>query len=622
MKLKLLIPSLLALLPWMSSCDKEQAASHEREGNSIVINPYKQWNTSKLPAYIGDISALPKDLQTVVRQRFPKQVSMEAAGVIIAGASDIAANTDKLALAAENGAFVIVPSNVEVPGARNGLFSIPSDAGNLTPLITCYSGWGAGQYYVMLDGAEAAPEEPGASSMSEKEWKELIRKNKAMGEDGGVSLTDYDNDAAHNENYYQTRMDPFVEWLESTYLERTLQAPGSWNYDDLRANIEQSGQRLTYNYPFDLNAYIDKALWSDPDYLAKSGSISVEYRIYPIYMLSANGNKAGDYYAVVSTVTPHNQSLWGPYVAAHGACRNRIYGFWFSDMDVTARLLNPDGTDIYGLEFFNRPLPENKNDSKSYSKGSTFSLTGSFNGGYSGGRGYAVGGIALGGTWTSTTNYTLETISYTLDSSLPIVKYHYWSENVKLTDDWDDWNKINQDYPAPVRSEFSSHTMWVWHIPYGIVKDYETRQFKLITQIRLHYSTWYHWRGALEYDSNKKDYEVRVPPFEWDVQNPDRIPWGFIRLRNATDHEMAHVSFYENGQESGDPLIQLSTSYGKGEEARVGLPEGTYNVTWDIVDGNTGAILNSWIYRNVKVHQGYNDETSTIRISSVDGEQR
>ena len=55
---------------------------------------------------------------------------------------------------------------------------------------------------------------------------------------------------------------------------------------------------------------------------------------------------------------------------------------------------------------------------------------------------------------------------------------------------------------------------------------------------------------------------------------------------------------------------------------RVGLPESTYNVTWDIVDGNTGDILNSWIYRNVKVHQGYNDETSTIRISSVDGGQQ
>ena len=30
----------------------------------------------------------------------------------------------------------------------------------------------------------------------------------------------------------------------------------------------------------------------------------------------------------------------------------------------------------------------------------------------------------------------------------------------------------------------------------------------------------------------------------------------------------------------------------------------------------------SWIYRNVEVHSGYNDETATHRISSVDGEQR
>ena len=621
MKLNFWILGLLAVIPGVLSCEKERPGQ-EREGDNIVVNHYKQWHTSKLPAYIGDISALPEELQAVIRQRFPKAVTLDAAGVIIAGASDFAANTDQLARAVENGAFVITPASLEVPWVQKGLLSAPAEAGNLAPLLTCYSGWGAGQYYVMFDEAEVAPEEPGASSMSEKEWKELIRKNKNLGDDGGVSLMDYDNDGAHNENYFQTRMDPFVEWLDETYMERAFQTPGSWDYDDLRANIEQSGQRLTYNYPFSLNVYIDEALWSDPDYLAKSGSISVEYRIYPIYMLSANGEKAGDYYAVVSTVTPHNQSMWGPYVGAHGACRNRIYGFWFSDMDVTTSLWNEDGTSIIGLEYFDRPIPENKNDSKTYSKGKTFSLTGSFNGGASAGKPYLVGGIALGGTWTSSTNYTLETINYTLDSSLPVVKYHYWSENVKLTDDWDDWTLINQDYPAPVRTEFSSHTMWIWHVPAGLVHDYDTRQFKLRTHISLHYSTWYHWRGSLEYDSNRKDHLVRVPDFEWTLQNPDRTPWGFIRLRNAASHEMAHVSFYEEGRESGEPLVQLTTSYGKGEEARVGLPEGTYNVTWDIVDGDTGAILSSWIYRNVKVHQGHNDESSTIRISSVDGEQR
>lgn len=621
MKRSIWILGLIVLLPLFESCEKEVPGTI-REGNNIVVNQYKQWNTSKQPAYIGDISAFPEDLQTVIRQRFPRQVSMDAANVIIVGANDLAANHDKLAQAAENGAFVIVPSTLSVPWIKNGLFSVSDAPKDLAPLITCYCGWGAGQLYVMYDEPEVTPEAPGASSMSEKEWAELIRKNKKMGDDGGVSLMDYDNDAAHNENYFQTRMDPFVEWLDNCYMERSFKDPGSWDYDDLRANIEQSGQRLTFDYPFTLNAYIDKATWSDPDYLVKSGSISVEFRVFPIYMLQANGDKAGDYYGVVSTVTPHNQSMWGPYVGAHGACRNRIYGFWFADMDVETSLLNINGEPFNGLEYYDRPLPENQNTSKSYSNGHSFSLTGSFTSGITGDKPTITRGISLGGTWTSTTNYTLETINYTLDSSTPVVKYHYWSENVKLTDDWDDWGKINQNFPSPVRTEFSSHTMWVWHVPSSVVKDNDTRQFVLNTHINLRYSTWYHWRGALEYDSNRKEHSVSIPDHTWALERPNRTPWGFIRLRNAANNEMAHVTFYEHGKEGGTPVMELTTSYGKGEEARVGLPVDIYDVTWDIVDGDSGAKLSSWIYRNVEVHSGYNDETATHRISSVDGEQR
>lgn len=172
-----------------------------------------------------------------------------------------------------------------------------------------------------------------------------------------------------------------------------------------------------------------------------------------------------------------------------------------------------------------------------------------------------------------------------------------------------------------MRSEFSTHTMWVWHVPGSVVKDSDTRQFKLKTSIKLQYSTWYHWRGSVEYDSNRKDHSVTVPAQEWTLERPERAPWGFIRLRNATDNEMAHVSIYPEGQESGEPIVQLESSYGKGEEARVGLLVGTYNVIWDIVDGNTGVRISRWIYRNVKVHQGNNDASATVRISSVDGER-
>ena len=82
----------------------------------------------------------------------------------------------------------------------------------------------------------------------------------------------------------------------------------------------------------------------------------------------------------------------------------------------------------------------------------------------------------------------------------------------------------------------------------------------LKTKISLTYSTWYHWRGAVEYDSNRSNHPVDVPEMRWTLERPDRTPWGFIRLRNATSNEMAHVSFYGEGQEirissvDGQPL--------------------------------------------------------------------
>ena len=198
-------------------------------------------------------------------------------------------------------------------------------------------------------------------------------------------------------------------------------------------------------------------------------------------------------------------------MGAHGWCRNRIYGYWFSGMDLETSLKNLDGS------------------------------------------------VSFGATWTSSTNYTLETINYMLDSSTPSTKYHYWTENVKLTDDWDDWDLINQDYPAPVRSEFSSHSMWVWHIPGSVVKDGSTTQFQISTKIKLQYSSWYHWRGSVEYDSNLVNYSQDVPLLTWTLDRPDRTPWGSVRLRNATSNEMAHVSYYVGDDLEAEPVARLTT---------------------------------------------------------------
>ena len=608
MKTRHILVAIAAVLA-LASCKPrvlETPSRDFRNGNSIVVNPNKQWVKSRMPAYIGDISAYPKPMQDVITERFPHQVGKDAARVLFVGKGEYGSDAF-LAQAAEAGAFIVYPGDGD---------------GTMPVLLNCVSGWGSGASYVMYDEPVVLTDEEGTPSMTESEWKDLVAINKGQQDDGGVSLLDYDNDPEHNLNYYQARLDPFVEWLDNTYMERNnLLTAGGIDYDNMKADIDQMGQRVTANYPFSLNKYIDKATGSDPDYLYKSGSISIEFRIFPLHMQSSNGAKAGDYYGVVSAITPHNQSMWGPYAAAHGWCRNRIYGYWFSGMDVATSLVYENGYDVQGLEYFDRPIPENPNSSKSYSSGKSTSISGTVSGGYTKVPGWGINGaFSAGGTWTSSTNYTLETINYMLDSSTPTVKYHYWSENVKLTDDWDDWSIINQNFPASVRSEFTSRTMWVWFIPNHTVPDRSTTSFRLKTKIRLQYSTWYHWRGSHEFDSNLANHEVNVPEYSWVLDRPDRTPWGFVRLRNASSNEMAHVSFFGGDTPEGEPLATLTTSYGKGDEARIALPEGKYCITWDIINGDSGQLLGRYIYKNVNVHQGADEQSATLRISSVDAE--
>ena len=526
MKRILWILGFSALVLGVVSCDLNSLnvpLNDGETGNNIYVNPNTHWPPSNTPAYIGDISAYPQELQTVIKQRFSKQVSMETAGVIFAGPSELSAHADKLTDAANSGAFVVTPtvSQLSLLGANPKM--APTSTGGTGPLFVCYSGWGAGHFFMMYDEPVQAIPEPGESSMSDEQWQELASQNRLLGADGGKSVTDYDNDPAHNENYYHTRINSFISWLDAEHIRRSefANVPLHSSYDQLQMNIEQSGQRLTVDVPITINAYIDKATLSEPDYLNKSSSVSIDFWVLPSYMLSSTGDKAGDYYSIVSCVTPHNEAMWGPYVGEHGACRNRIYGFWFGEMFVKTMLWDANGNDIPGLEYYSRPIPENPNSSKTYSDGTSYSYSGSISGGVSGGEPYLVESVSWGATYSSSTNYTLDTINYSLDSSTPEVVYHYWSENVVLTDDWDDWNKINQNFPAPVRTEFAAHSSWVWHVPASAVKDGDTQQFQLSTKVSINYRTWYHWRASVEYDDNMAD---QARPYAMGLrQSPQRL---------------------------------------------------------------------------------------------------
>ncbi|MBP3257763.1 MAG: hypothetical protein J6M23_07210, partial [Bacteroidales bacterium] len=317
-----LFPAVTVVLS-MASCAsvKQDSAEIETvEGHRIVLNTAADWNYFNLPAYIGDLSAYPADLQTVIGEFFPRRCGMEDAKVLFVGAGEIAAASPALKEAADEGAFVVFPGSVDA--ASTGLSPVVAtfeEASAYTPLFHCHSNWGQGVTYTLWAEPEVEEPEDVTPSMTETQWKELVKLSQSLSPESGVVLSDYDNEPDFNKNYYQTRMHVFVEWLENALLERTLTKAES--YENIKANIENLGQRLTHNFPYSLSKTIDKGTLCDPDVLSKSGSLDVEFRIYPCYLQSSNADKAGDYYSVVSTVTPHNASMWGPFVGSHGGCR-------------------------------------------------------------------------------------------------------------------------------------------------------------------------------------------------------------------------------------------------------------------------------------------------------------
>ena len=115
----LLLP--LAAMLAILSCSKKQETTLESgpEGSRIVLNTAAKWNRFNLPAYIGDLSAYPADLQTVIDEFFPRRCAMEDAKVLFVGTGEMAANAAALVEAADKGAFVVFPGSVDA--ASTGL---------------------------------------------------------------------------------------------------------------------------------------------------------------------------------------------------------------------------------------------------------------------------------------------------------------------------------------------------------------------------------------------------------------------------------------------------------------------------------------------------------------------
>ncbi len=568
------------------------------------------------PAYVGDISSFSKEMQEAIRDYFPMSAQKSDALVLFIGQSDVNARDAALLEAIDNHAFIVYPEGVDVsPLGIEPSYATLEKGSGYVPLYHVYSTYGDGYFYTEYQAPEAGEAEEIESSWTQEAWEAMVEENKKH--QGEEDDDDTSSEGEWDLNASEYSMDALIDWLLESVAEQNPEEVKADYYKEMEFKLELIGRREHARLTFNLNKQIDKGTLSDPDILNCSSSVDVDFRYFPAYMQSANDDKAGDYYAVVSTITPHNGQMWRPFKGNHGGTQNRVIGYWFKEMNVSTSILNTDGTSISGLNYYVIPRPENKNDSKKYTTGTSQSISGTINGGAKKKGGMVGGSLTAGGTWSSSVSYELKTIEFERDTYDPnAVAYNYRSTGFKLKDGLGDAEKELEYYPLATRTEFSGRSFWIWHIPSATVDDNDTKSFKITTKVDLKYGSWHHWRGTDEFSSNEKTHPVNVPAVSWTLAAPSRVPWGIIALKNTSDNEMANVTVYDAGNKQ---TAKLTKSFSKNEVAKIALSLGTYSVRWDIIDANTNQKLSSWKYDGVEVHQGQDEAAATTEISSVNG---
>ena len=614
------------LLPFTSCTVNEDNAGNQpyAEGIEEKVDPTANVGVCNSATYIRGVGSMPLELQQAVYRLFPNVVSsLSEAEVAI----------------------------VDVDWLLMSLSEIHEFYDKGGQLVCFYP-----------DLKDIVPEELGYTDLTG--WDELLWGGNSRG-DNFYMLNDPDEVVTTGENgeqekhtlvkdlnYWTLRLHPLVNWIEYS-KQGAADTPALHRADDgkkepsleklivdMRSN---SAKHFECNFPFTLFHHISQATGSNPDSLKKAGSVSLRFEVMPLYAGEVNGENAGDYYAVRSTVIPHNAAVWGPYVGYHWATRNRIYGYWFNTMDYKFSLVDPEANSQIadGLRFSYLPYPENSISSRNQKNGYKFGVNAALSGGPEIGgkdviKGKIEGKVGFSWEWSDEVSFSLKNIDYSRNSSTSEVNYHWHSNNVQLKDDMDN---IVKYYPDDVPQEFNATNVWMWHVPAGKagVKDEAKKQFALAAYVTLNYSSWHHWRGTALFDSNRQNWDVdftkqivvKMGDIKGDfnrkgwagcvfnIPAPDRGKWGVISLKNASNsYTMRNVKIYATGEEDKEPAATSKDTYKPQEKAEAAVKAGTYTVTFELINPDDNTVVKKGTLKGVEVKMGRTKEAATTNIST------
>lgn len=596
---------------------------HSDEDPIPADNPEKQVVTSSVPTCISS-TITDMEEREAIEKCFPVPASLEDAKIAFFSNTDLTGNAKAIDDFYDAGGLVVLVNPDKDAFAKYAAsYEHPASMPQKIDANLFIYAYNQSCVYSILTLPDAEPSN-NADAVSIDDLKAAGAYDESEDDEEWDNLKQ-EAAHAHDDTYFIERLDNFIEWIDRTFAENTESRANSTGYDPT-VNISNSYRRFTTQMTVDLDNKILSTALSGDDYLRAYGDITIDYKIYPLFMYSCNSvtDAQGDYYIVEGSITAHNADVWHPCKNKHGATRNYIIGYYMKKMNVSYTLMDQANRPISGLSFYQNPQPQTVNASTNYTYSSSLGLTGSLScTGKSTDEVDASLSLGFSASWSKSHSYSLQDVKTNLSTKDAKVIYDYIVQNINNSTDYDK-SKDGNGYPDLCRTDMTCQNQWIWKIPYGTagVEDNSDVSFILEVLVQPVYATWSWYRPA--YDKKEQTFDLFSNMcYSQTITPPNRKRFGVLALKNASNYTVANIKVWHQDDAAGaDPVYTIPSSYNVNEIAKAKLFEGTYRLEFDMINANNNKVVATYTYGNIVVKMGANEDDSTTEVSTVNATKK
>ncbi|MCQ2058228.1 MAG: hypothetical protein MJY71_00145 [Bacteroidaceae bacterium] len=610
---RILLPLVLSAI-LLASCNKDpQIYTHDSIKKNI---DYSDKTACNLATLFLNPSALPDYMVAALQKRFPIVAgSIDDAQVVFVTSAGLATNKETLCQARDKGAIIVelLPDNLHHSSFWHSIGAIsyldPAQESNDLLLLAVYGG---SCYQLQdpflesnfltneLDSEDKSPD----SEPSERTQEDFEAVPVEIG---------------RTAEYLSTKLNSLVEW---TIRQKGIINfhTGNTNKPEFDGNLSEHildreySQEITKTLSVGASNFkICKVALSDPDKVTRHSTIDLTIHITPVYSYSINGtDKSGDYYFVTMSMISHNAPLYGLYKKWHGAVRTWAHIFYSKNIQWTATLLDSSHNTIGNrVSFYATPKPESSASGMTYSNGFSAGLNVSGQGGISAGK--PTGMITVGGTftWSSSESRTVQdqSIEMSTGTSDRSVHFSYLTNNLREED------ATNDAVPAIARTDQKCEGSWCWRVSGTRDDDNDTKFVLKLSVDPIYGYMWRHATWTCEGESKTAhllNSDERTLYFE--IQNPDRRRNGVLEIKTTNSQYMSNVCIYDL---EGNLIAESPIPMEQNQLERFQIPVGTYNVEYQIQDGDTQEVLGEYVINDVEITTAQTTVVSTLNGKKI-----